>query len=363
MLTREDSYDEFRQRTYFPTLDGIRALAVLFVVAVHVEGSDLLQWGQGARGVTWFFALSGFLITTLAQREEEATGAMAIGSFFVRRGFRILPLYAIGLVVALLADLLVFRNPETLAGWANYWPYYLTMMQDIPLNLGWPNAPFGPSWSLGVEEKFYIAWPIIGFVGFSVARRLGATAALSGALAGALLIWPDGAMAKLLSPYLPILLGCVAALVVHDRRQYDRAIRFVGPFLLAVCAVVVLMPYPSAVRASRLYPLAYAAAVAIAIAVFALVPKVPLLCSARALWVGRRSYAIYLFHSPIIKLLGKMADRTPLHDEVAGVLVFVVGVLVTLGVADVLFRTVERPLIAAGRRHTERRDAGVRVIS
>jgi len=363
MATSEDSYDEFRQRSYFSTLDGIRAIAVLFVVAVHVDDSDVLQWWQGARGVTWFFALSGFLITTLAQREEESNGSLAVRPFFVRRAFRIVPLYVIALIFTLLADMLVFRNPATIDAWASYWPYYLTMMQDIPLNLGWPNAPFGVAWSLAVEEKFYIAWPIIGFVVFTVARRLQGTVAMVSVLTFGLLMWPDGAMAKLSHPYLPILLGCTAALLVHNRRYYRHLIRFVGPALLVVCAAVVLTPYPVAVRSSQLYSVVYPLAVATAVAVFALVPKVPLLCSAPLLWVGRRSYGVYLFHGPIIKFLGKLGDRTPIHREVAGGLVFVVGVAISLVVADMLYRKVEHPLILAGRRRANRHRPAVNASS
>src|SRR5262245_1891357 len=86
------SHDEYLGVRYFTPLDGVRAIAVLMVVTWHVPASRF-HVVNGYRGVTAFFVLSGFLITTLGLREESKTGRLRVSGFLVRRIFRILPLY------------------------------------------------------------------------------------------------------------------------------------------------------------------------------------------------------------------------------------------------------------------------------
>src|SRR5436853_352766 len=92
-------YEDWRAARYFPGLDGLRAIAALLVVFHHARTHRL--WGvlEGWNGVTLFFVLSGFLITTLALREEDERGALRWRAFFVRRGFRILPVYLASLAL------------------------------------------------------------------------------------------------------------------------------------------------------------------------------------------------------------------------------------------------------------------------
>src|SRR4051812_1063795 len=91
-------YAAYRARRYFPELDGLRALCVLLVITVHMYDSQTLwAWLAGTRGVTVFFVLSGFLITTLGLREEAERGSVALGAFYVRRCCRLLPLYFVTL--------------------------------------------------------------------------------------------------------------------------------------------------------------------------------------------------------------------------------------------------------------------------
>jgi peptidoglycan/LPS O-acetylase OafA/YrhL len=93
------SHSDFRSLRRFPALDGVRAIAVLLVVAAHSRGPGSLHYLAGWNGVTIFFVLSGFLITTLALREEERAGRVFLRGFYVRRVFRILPLYLLVLLL------------------------------------------------------------------------------------------------------------------------------------------------------------------------------------------------------------------------------------------------------------------------
>src|SRR5262249_10191392 len=88
------TFDKYQQRKYLDELDGLRALSVLMVVSVHMHDKPIVwHWLGGWQGVTVFFVLSGYLITTLSLREEAKRGALSIPAFYIRRSFRIFPLY------------------------------------------------------------------------------------------------------------------------------------------------------------------------------------------------------------------------------------------------------------------------------
>src|SRR5438105_6464905 len=102
---RISGYDAWRAAMFFPALEGLRGIAALLVVFHHSRSHWLWGWLEGWNGVTLFFVLSGFLITTLALREEAERGALRWRAFVVRRCFRIVPVYVASL--ALYAALLI----------------------------------------------------------------------------------------------------------------------------------------------------------------------------------------------------------------------------------------------------------------
>ena len=109
------SYEDWRAAGFFPALDGLRAVAALMVVFHHARTHWLWGWLEGWNGVTLFFVLSGFLITTLALREEETLGALRWRAFVVRRVFRIVPIYVVSLALYALAMLRSASAPRTAA--------------------------------------------------------------------------------------------------------------------------------------------------------------------------------------------------------------------------------------------------------
>ena len=142
---------------HIPSLDGIRALSFLLVFLSHAGLGDLVP---GGFGVTVFFFLSGFLITTLMRVEFESSGAVSLRRFYLRRALRILPpFFVILAAAALVTELLVPRlvtAPALLAqsfDLTNYW---------IILH-GYVGQPFGAGvyWSLAVEEHFYLLFPLL----------------------------------------------------------------------------------------------------------------------------------------------------------------------------------------------------------
>jgi peptidoglycan/LPS O-acetylase OafA/YrhL len=151
-----------------PSLDGLRAISIMFVIIGHcsatlprvdgtagalVQGFTFIA-GNGEMGVTVFFVLSGFLITTLLLKELRKTGRLSIKTFYVRRAFRIWP--AFYLMVAVVVFLGVIKAIPLTAGEVAsaglfFWNYY-------PHGVTWF---LGHTWSLAVEEQFYFVWPLL----------------------------------------------------------------------------------------------------------------------------------------------------------------------------------------------------------
>lgn len=142
---------------HIPSLDGIRGLAALMVFLSHAALPNLIP---GGFGVTVFFFLSGYLITTLLRREHESTGGISLRNFYLRRVYRIFPPLYIVLTIAVLLDLTgVFRSemslPGVLAQYVQMTNYWLVVHGESGVA---PTTSI--MWSLSVEEHFYLLFPL-----------------------------------------------------------------------------------------------------------------------------------------------------------------------------------------------------------
>jgi peptidoglycan/LPS O-acetylase OafA/YrhL len=140
-----------------PSLDGLRALSVFLVVIGHESYAPLNRlpsgiFGNGALGVNIFFVISGFLITHLMLSEQDKTGKLDVQKFYVRRAFRIFPAYYAYLAVVAIASVIHLYPVDwkTFLGAATYTLNYFSQPR------AWVVAH---SWSLCIEEQFYILWP------------------------------------------------------------------------------------------------------------------------------------------------------------------------------------------------------------
>jgi peptidoglycan/LPS O-acetylase OafA/YrhL len=354
------TYDEFRRTRYFRAIDGLRAVSILLVVGFH---TDTWAFGflNGRLGVSIFFVISGFLITTLCLREEEERGRVSIARFYMRRACRILPLYYIALAVYLTVYVALNFHGRSHA-LIEVLPWYLTYTNDFAPNIFNGSTPFQLSWSLGVEEKFYLVWPILAFVAFRL-RRLELALAL--AVAPAVLL-PLGFGWTVY--YAEIMVGCALAIALHNERSYARlAVLSRTPVALAVLAIFFVTHH--FVVGNRywllLYPFVVAAAMVPLITARPIWAR--LLASRSMVFVGERAYAVYLFH--ILCLLTTInvlrhagvgfdgADHALAHRPLVAGVVFVIGSVTSLALAEILRRTVELRCIAFGRRWAGRRRA------
>jgi len=172
-----DSRRDRERRDFRPDIEGLRAIAILLIVAYH---AGVPGFSGGFIGVDVFFVISGYLITRHLLRDSEETGSVAFGAFWARRIRRLVPGLALTVVVTLIAGLALitpFDMLETAKEGAASALYVSNILfgQNTQNYFGSnPNkSPFLHTWSLGVEEQFYLLWPflVLGLVFLTRRRR------------------------------------------------------------------------------------------------------------------------------------------------------------------------------------------------
>lgn len=167
---------ETAARNYFRTdVEGLRALAVLAVVAFHAH---VPGFAGGFVGVDIFFVISGYLISGLLLREVQTTGRVSLTSFWARRARRILPAATVVLLATMIASALlepllgVYNTAQSLLAAGLYvanW-HFIGIGTDY-FAQGGAESPVLHYWSLAVEEQFYLVWPLLVFGAYLVARK------------------------------------------------------------------------------------------------------------------------------------------------------------------------------------------------
>jgi peptidoglycan/LPS O-acetylase OafA/YrhL len=348
------TYAEYRAVRHFTSLDGLRAVSVLLVVVAHMRGREQWLWLHGANGVTVFFVLSGFLITTLALREEALRGRLDLGGFYLRRTFRILPMYYLAFAAYCVLMLVLHADPERYDKFIRALPYYLAYMQEVP-HLVITSVPFELSWSLGIEEKFYLIWPLLAFILLRQHTRLRLWAALglAAACTAAACVAPWG---RFVIYYAHILLGCALALLLNERGAYERLRALARPAAALGLALVAVGMHFATSNGHPWTHVLFAATVAAALVglVLGQSPLTRLLCWPPLVWIGGISYGVYLFNQLGLHFAMRLV---PLRWGSAGdAVVLAIGLTVTLGVCELLHRIFETPLMRYGRRLAQQRE-------
>ncbi len=351
------------KRVHIPGLDGIRGLAIGLVLISHSviydEFSHVRSIGlsAGYAGVSIFFVLSGYLITTLILREEDRTGSISLGLFYLRRALRLFPALWLYLVVV---------GVIWIAGGLPHHPWHSFVSSLLyTRNLVGRGHETSHLWSLSIEEQFYLLWPLVlvglprrdrtrllvalgSLIGITLWRIYAARTGL--ASAGALYMRSDF---RFDSP----LFGCVLAMA---RRVAPRTVTWSNSTplrsgLLAVVGVFGLSAWVGMRLGEVVYPGTDATVVSLIGVVlvlsqvgvqsrvsdwFACVPLVAL---------GQISYGVYLWQQLFL------GPRTPGFESIR---TFPMGLLATFAVALTSYWCLERPLLQLKDRRFHKSDVG-----
>ena len=333
-----------RRMPYFKALDGVRAWCVLLVMFDHLKaGSHTLSWLNGHLGVDIFFIISGFLITTLLLREKFFTGTVNFKGFYIRRFFRLVPVYA----VVLLLYVVILQAPAQSLRWHQFkagLPYFLTFMNEFAIEPS-QGSVFMHTWSLGVEEKFYLLWPFLIVV---VARTAPARALLCGLLLAILAIAPLLGHGYLARAYFGLLTGCIMAwtLASSYAPSIFAALRRLPS--VAFLALFALGFYAEHVSKNLMAIFSLTAAVFLAFLIASPTSWLSNLHQWPPLaWLGRRSYAMYLVH---ILCLNALEARVHIDTGWKAVAVLAAAYALSALAAELLYRTIEQPARQWGLR-------------
>lgn len=348
-------------------LDGIRAIAVALVLAGHGGVPGL---AGGFIGVDIFFVLSGFLITSLLLDEVGRSGRIGLTGFWIRRARRLLPALLV-MVLAVVAarslfpaDAVATLRDDAVAAffWVANWAFVATDTEYF--TRGGTPSPLQHTWSLGVEEQYYIVWPLLLIaVAALFARRARlvvfvlAVAGVAASAAAAIVFTSDATFNRVYfgtdTRAQALLIGAAAsALLVRDwsstvagkgiRSRVGRWVARVLPLIgLAALGVVAHFATGSVGEFRRGLLIVVAAAAVLVVAPVALEQRGPVarvLAWRPLVWLGAISYGVYLWHWPIFLVLN--GERTGW----SGMSLFGVRCAATVAVAAASWWLVEQPV-------------------
>ena len=326
---------------YRPEIDGLRAVAVIPVILFHLNKSWV---PSGYLGVDLFFVISGFLITSIILKEEQA-GVFSFKKFWVRRAKRILPvLVAMVLAVLIAGQLLLMKGEHSLLGYQGLAALLsfanIAMWQTTGSYWGpqAENSPFLHTWSLSVEEQFYLLFPVL-LILFLKKKASSPFSLILAFAIGSLLLFIYGAAYHPSATFylLPtraweLLCGCLLAIVNSKvwslGRKYASWLGLCG--LVLILASFFIVPSGKGVSNASILSV-FGAALLIgygqtgfAHTVLSLPPLVH---------IGKTSYSLYLWHWPAI-VFAKYADFNSI----------IVPIIITILLSYISFYLIEKPV-------------------
>ncbi|WP_409433146.1 acyltransferase family protein [Litorimonas sp. RW-G-Af-16] len=312
---------------YIPGLDGIRAISVLIVILAHMGLEHLIP---GGFGVTVFFFISGFLITRLLIAEREAKGRIGLKQFYIRRFIRLYPALLLMVICTSIAYLALGWGGPTLIELLSA-VFYGTNIFQVVTRMGGelPFMPWTHLWSLAVEEHFYLIFPaFLVLLGGNWKRILwGLGVVLFAALLWRVVIYTQTALPVQDYTYMmtdtridSLVWGCFLSVLLHVLGDASRLKRLMGWVPIGAALVAILASFlirDESFRYTARFTLQGMALFVLFLNLF-FWDKVRWVISILEwkplAWFGVVSYALYLWHVPIIDMCVRtMGDTTLAH--------------------------------------------------
>ena len=358
---------------YMPGIDGLRAIAVVAVILYHAEFGFI---PGGFLGVEVFLVISGYLITSLLILERVRTGTIDLKEFWTRRARRLLPALTVLLVIVITSALVfardaLFRLNQDVLGALTYSTNWVMIFREESYFEGFARPPLlRHLWSLAVEEQFYLFFPLI-FVGgmFLLSRRstgYGQTArrfmgaAAIGVIASTALMWllyvpyedPSRVYFGTDTRAAGLLVGVALAFAWQPWR-FRKSLTQRGTITLNVTGFAALGfltfilftigEYDVYLYQGGFLLVSILTALVIAVTVHPQGALNPVLGNAPLVWIGKRSYGLYLYHWPVFVLMRPEVDvpwgRWP---------TLVAQIAVTLAITEASYRWIEQPIRRRG---------------
>jgi peptidoglycan/LPS O-acetylase OafA/YrhL len=351
---------------YLPGLDGLRAYAVIAVILYHAAFGFIRG---GFLGVEVFFVISGFLITSLLLLERERTGTTDLREFWTRRARRLLPALFVVLALVVSAAMLfaqdaLVRLGEDVAAALTYSSNWVMILRQESYFEAFARPPLlRHLWSLAIEEQFYLLWPLL-FAGGALLfadeqRRRMLRLVLTAVVASTALMWwlyvpyddPSRVYFGTDTRAAGILVGIALAFIWRPGRlprlrpATTFGMNLLGVFALAGLTVLLLQlgEYDPALYQGGFLVVSLLTAMVIAVTVHPQGALSPVLGIGLLVWVGKRSYGLYLYHWPVFMLLRPEVDvaggRWP---------TLAVQLALTVAIAEASYRWIEQPIRQQG---------------
>ncbi|WP_411274157.1 acyltransferase family protein [Daejeonella sp.] len=374
---------ENKVKVYFPGLNALRFFAAFLVFASHVE---LLKSRNeynnyyytptfmelGGTAVTFFFVLSGFLITYLLFIEKDLTGKISLSQFYLRRILRIWPLY----YTVVLAGFFILPNipylQNSLSGdlYMNFYPKLLLFMLLLP-NVSYilfPHTPYiSPAWSIGVEEQFYLTWPLLLSRTKKPLRLF--IILISGIfiLKTSLTLFQkisDNKSHEVIKKILDILyfsrfecmiIGSICAYILHQKKEQILKILF-NKYLQIFCYVTIVIFLATGFKIPAFNHIIYSSLFGIIILNVAVNPHSLFKMENPVLnYLGQISFGLYMYHELAIGITIRFLKDLSFNFNNNGpnIFLYVLALLLTIAVASLSYYFLEKPFLKLKTRFSK----------
>ena len=351
------------QKVHFKGLNGIRAIASMIVVIFHIDqymplfglpGLGYHQTGMAGYGVVMFFVLSGYLITFLMLKEKDRFQRVDLRKFYIRRILRIWPLYYLIIGITLLMIIGNILPPPS--QFSLTITLYSVLLSNVGYALGLGAINMLPLWSVGVEEQFYLMWPVLLNNSKNVLRSLTVVIAIYFAIKIYFRIVDNGQWYNLIcwSAFDSMAIGGIGAVLVFERSKiiewmYHKLLQLIA-WLFLIISIIHSPIHIATLIDNEIHSLIYL----ILIINVSTNPSPIIGLENRILdYLGRISYGVYLYHVTIIVLASHFLVRASLIQEQSWYGYAIIYILIlggTIALATLSFEFLEKKILVLKAR-------------